>query len=109
MNDVSDEQAYEKGIYQVMMSLMMLKERGWLSRSKVQEWLNKAIVSGKFYFNEESVASDKAAWALTVVEQAVGRICRTRNKPQTTYTLFVGFLPFFISSIRAMPRGRHSS
>ncbi len=88
LNDVSDEQAHEKGIYQVMMSLMMLKERGWLSRSKVQEWLNKAIVSGKLYFNEESVASDKAAWALTVVEQAVGRICRTRNKPQTTYILF---------------------
>lgn len=88
LNDINDEQAYEKGIYQVMMSLMMLKERGWLSRGKVQEWLNKAIVGGKFYFNEESVASDKAAWALTVVEQAVGRICRTRNKPQTTYILF---------------------
>lgn len=88
LNDVNDEQAYEEDIYRVMFSLMMLKERGWLSRSKVQEWLNKAIVSGKFYFNEESVASDKAAWALTVVEQAVGRICRTRNKPQTTYILF---------------------
>lgn len=80
--------ADEQGIYRVMMSLMMLKERGWLSPNQVKRWLDCAVSGGKLYFREESVARDKASWALTILEQAVGRICRTRNKPHTTYILY---------------------
>ena len=44
-----------------------------------------------FYFSEKTelgIADDKAAWARNIIEQAVGRLCRTRNKPNTTYILF---------------------
>lgn len=73
-----------------MLTLMMLFERGCLSRSDVAQWLFYAL-SGNFMFGEKQnpgIVKDKAAWAQTTVEQAIGRLCRTRNKPQTTYILF---------------------
>lgn len=45
------------------------------------------------------IVKDKAAWAQTTVEQAIGRLCRTRNKPYTTYILFdESMKPFFDAS-----------
>jgi len=90
MNDDGNESTYEKSLYNAMLILMMLYERGCLSKSEVAQWLYKAI-SGAFYFGEKNnpgIIKDKAAWAQTVVEQAVGRLCRTRHKPQTTYIVF---------------------
>lgn len=82
------ESAYEKNLYGLMLSLMMLYERSWLSKKDVSKWLGKVITTSELRFREDSVALDKAAWAQTIVEQAVGRICRTKNKPETTYILY---------------------
>lgn len=73
-----------------MLSLMMLYERGGLSKNEIASWLCKAL-SNNFWFgdkNNPGIARDKAEWAQTIIEQAVGRLCRTRNKPQTTYILY---------------------
>ena len=89
INDDGTEMTYEKSLYNAMLVLMMLFERGCLSKGDVATWLNHAL-SDKFYFgpkNNPGITKDKAAWAQTVVEQAVGRLCRTRNKPHTTYIL----------------------
>jgi len=90
MNEDGYESTYEKSLYNVMLILMMLYERGCLSKEDVAQWLYTAI-SGEFHFSEKSnpgIVKDKAAWAQAMVEQAVGRLCRTRNKPHTTYILF---------------------
>lgn len=90
MAEDGNEQTFEKSLYNAMLSLMMLYERGCLSRNEVALWLNKAL-SNAFWFgdkNNPGITNDKAAWAQTMVEQAVGRLCRTRNKPHTTYILY---------------------
>lgn len=90
MNEDGNETTFEKSLYHAMLSLMMLYWRGCLSKKEVVGWLNQAL-SNKFYFTEKNnpgIAKDKAAWAQTVVEQAIGRLCRTRNKPRTTYILY---------------------
>ena len=90
MNEDDTETSYEKSIYNAMLVLMMLCERGCLSKYDVAQWLYKAL-SNLFYFSEKTelgIADDKAAWVRNIIEQAVGRLCRTRNKPDTTYILF---------------------
>ena len=98
MNEDDTETSYEKNIYNAMLVLMMLCERGCLSRYDVSQWLYKAL-SNKLLFSEKQepgAADDKAAWAQNIIEQAVGRLCRTRNKPQTTYILFdESMMPYF--------------
>ena len=84
------ESTFEKSFYNAMLVLMMLYERGCLSKSDVARWLYQALTNN-FYFSEKKdlgIAKDKAAWAQTIVEQAVGRLCRTRNKNRTTYLLY---------------------
>ena len=101
MNEDGNEATYEKSLYNAMLTLMMLFERGCLSRSDVAQWLFYAL-SGNFMFGEKQnpgIVKDKAAWAQTTVKQAIGRLCRTRNKPQTTYILFdESMKPFFDAS-----------
>ena len=101
MGDDNNEMSYEKSIYNAMLVLMMLYERGCLSRYDVSQWLYKAL-SNMLFFSEKQepgVADDKAAWAQNIIEQAVGRLCRTRNKPQITYILFdESMKPYFESS-----------
>lgn len=98
-NDDGLEQSFDAGLYRIMMSLMMLRERGWLSKDKVAHWLEEAISKKSIRFKEDAVAADKAAWAQTMIEQAVGRICRTRNKPASTYILYDdGMAEFFMGS-----------
>lgn len=90
MNEDGNESTFEKSLYNAMLSLMMLYERGYLSKNEVASWLCRAL-SNSFWFgdkNNPGIAKDKAAWAQTIVEQAVGRLCRTRNKPHTTYIMF---------------------
>lgn len=90
MMDYDSEEGFEKSLYNVMLTLMMLLERGYLAPNDVARWMFGAL-SGNFMFSEAQnpgVGKDKAAWAQTIVEQAVGRLCRTRNKPHTTYILF---------------------
>ncbi len=89
MNEDGETSA-EKSLYNAMLVLMMLFERGCLSRSEVSEWLSKAL-AGNFMFSEKNsvgIIKDKAAWTQTIIEQAIGRLCRTRNKPKTTYILY---------------------
>lgn len=90
MGDDGSESTYEKSLYNAMLVLMMLYERGCLSKNDVAQWLYNAI-SNNFMFGEKrnnGIIKDKSAWAQTTVEQAVGRLCRTRNKPHTTYILY---------------------
>lgn len=90
MSEDGNESTFEKSLYNTMLSLMMLYERGCLSKDEVASWLGRAL-SSTFWFgdkNNPGIGKDKAAWAQTVIEQAVGRLCRTRNKPHTTYILF---------------------
>lgn len=96
-NDDSQEQAFDAGLYRIMMSLMMLNERSWLTPNQVGHWLEEAISKKSIRFREDAVAMDKAAWAQTMIEQAVGRICRTRNKALSTYILYdEGMAEFFM-------------
>lgn len=101
MNEDGNEATFEKSLYNVMLILMMLYERGCLSKADVAQWLYYAL-SNNFMFGEKrnpGIVKDKAAWAQTTVEQAIGRLCRTRNKPHTTYILFdESMKPFFDSS-----------
>ena len=98
LNEDGSESTHEKGLYNVMLVLMMLFERGCLSRTEVAQWLYKAI-SNNFMFGEKNnngIIKDKSAWAQTTIEQAIGRLCRTRNKPRTTYILYDKSMePFF--------------
>lgn len=90
MNEDGTESTYEKSLYNVMLTLMMLYERGCLSKTDVAQWVYSAL-SNTFIFGEKQnpgILKDKSAWAQTTVEQAIGRLCRTRNKPHTTYILF---------------------
>lgn len=90
MNDDGNVFSYEKSLYNAMLILMMLYERNYLSKGDIKHWMYQAFAN-TFYFSEKTdkgIAMDKAAWAQTVVEQAVGRLCRTRNKPHTTYILY---------------------
>ena len=90
MSEDGSESTYEKSLYNAMLVLMMLYERGCLSKNDVAQWLYNAI-SNNFMFGEKrnnGIIKDKSAWAQTTVEQAVGRLCRTRNKPRTTYILY---------------------
>lgn len=90
MSEDGNEYTFEKNLHHAMLTLMMLFERGCLSKENVRLWLHQAL-SGTFYFgdkNNPGVAHDKAAWAQTIIEQAIGRLCRTRNKPHTTYVLY---------------------
>lgn len=101
MNDDGNEMTFEKGLYNAMLTLMMLYERGCLSKEDVAQWLCFAL-SNNLMFGEKrnpGIAIDKAAWAQTTIEQAIGRLCRTRNKPRTTYILFDDSMkPFFLAS-----------
>ena len=90
MNEDGTESTYEKSLYNAMLRLMMLYERGCLSKTDVAQWLYYAL-SNSIMFGEKQnpgIVKDKSAWAQTTVEQAIGRLCRTRNKPHTTYILF---------------------
>jgi hypothetical protein len=90
MSEDGSESTYEKSLYNAMLVLMMLYERGCLSKNDVAQWLYNAI-SNNFMFGEKrnnGIIKDKSAWVQTTVEQAVGRLCRTRNKPHTTYILY---------------------
>ena len=98
MNSYDFDAEYEKSLYNVMLTLMMLHERGCLSREDINYWICNAL-SNHFYFGENNnpgIVMDKAAWAQTTLEQAVGRLCRTKNKPRSTYILFdESIIPFF--------------
>lgn len=90
MNEDGTEATFEKSLYNAMLTLMMLYERGCLSKADVRQWLTNALTNN-FMFSERKnpgIIKDKTAWAQTTIEQAVGRLCRTRNKPYKTYILF---------------------
>lgn len=86
-----NESAFERGLYNIMLKLMMFYENGYISRSEVASWINRAL-SGNFIFSadtiDDGILLDKTSWVQSTVEQAVGRICRTCNKTRTTYILY---------------------
>lgn len=98
LNEDGYESTYERSLHLTMLTLMMLYERGCLSRSDVAQWLHQAL-SNTFYFGDTKnpgILHDKAAWMQTIIEQAIGRLCRTRNKPRTTHILYdESITPYF--------------
>lgn len=97
MNDDGLESSLEKSLYRTMLVLMMLHERGCISKTNVQTYIGMAMAN-KLFFKDTTggVYKDKSAWVVTIVEQAVGRLCRTRNKPNTTHILYdESMAPFF--------------
>ena len=101
MNEDGNESTFEKSLYNAMLTLMMLYERGYLSKANVAHWLYYALTNTIMFSEKQNpgIMKDKAAWAQTTVEQAIGRLCRTRNKPYTTYILFdESMKPFFDAS-----------
>ncbi|WP_455590727.1 hypothetical protein [Bacteroides sp.] len=100
LTDETTEEDYEKGLHKAMLTLMMLHERGCLSELDVKHCLAQAL-AGKLYFGEsynKGIGKDKSAWVQTTIEQAVGRLCRTRNKPHTTHILYDNNMSVYICS-----------
>lgn len=81
---------WEKSFYNVLLNLLMFYETGTMSMEQVLHWAYKAQIND-FMFSENtcpSILMDKIAWMQTIIEQAVGRICRTKNKSCSTYILY---------------------
>ena len=81
---------YEKDLYKIMLSLMIFYHEGLLSYADIKNLLNTAL-NNNFYFSEKTysaIYTDKAAFVQTIIEQAIGRICRTNNKVPNTYILY---------------------
>lgn len=90
-DDDLSENKYESNVYKAMLTLMMLYERGCLAKYEIASLLYSVLSSAPLYFSEDTyqgVVKDKAAWAQSIIEQAVGRLCRTKNKPHTTHILY---------------------
>lgn len=82
-------------------SLQKLQERGYLSPQETKQELRSAYTRGYNFSvkNHPSVYLDQSEWLLTVLEQAVGRICRTKNKPRTTYILYDDAISGYLGTI----------
>ena len=90
-DDDPSENKYETNVYKAMLTLMMLYERGCLAKYEVASLLYSVLSATPLYFSEDTyqgVIKDKAAWAQSIIEQAVGRLCRTKNKSNTTHILY---------------------
>ncbi len=85
-----NEKDYEQSLYKIMLNLMMLYERGCLSTNEVRQEMYDALVGRLFFKANEYTAcsNDRSAWAQAIIEQAIGRLCRTRNKTGVTYILY---------------------
>lgn len=86
LEDKVSENDFLRDLLQTSLNLLMLRQRGCLSQGQVLQYLRDAIsrslkVSEK---DNDELLRIKSAWAQDIVEQAVGRLCRTHNKPFTT-------------------------
>lgn len=91
MDDEVSKNKYETNVYKAMLTLMMLFDRGSLAKYEVASLLYSVLSASRFYFSEDlypGIIRDKALWAQCIIEQAVGRLCRTKNKPHTTHILY---------------------
>jgi hypothetical protein len=93
-----DNLSKEQSLYKIMLTLMMLWDNAKLSKADVENYLGQALRE-QFFFSDKNNADvllDKAAWVLTMTEQAVGRLCRTKNKMPVTHILYdQSMLPYF--------------
>lgn len=90
-DDEVSENKYETNVYKAMLTLMMLFYRGCLAKYEVASLLYSVLSASQLYFSEDTyqgITKDKALWAQCIIEQAVGRLCRTKNKPYTTHILY---------------------
>lgn len=88
----------EHYIYNLMLFTMMCYDRGYFSSNQVAYYMRRALAKERYLglTNDENLLADKVAWMQSFIEQAVGRICRTRNKPAVTHILFDDDLAPFI-------------
>lgn len=91
----------DEGFLDMASSLQKLQERGYLSPQETKQELRSAYTRGYNFSvkNHPSVYLDQSEWLLTVLEQAVGRICRTKNKPRTTYILYDDAISGYLGTI----------
>lgn len=76
--------------YNILLTLSMFESRAYMTEREVANWIYRAK-SGNFLFSEKTcptILPDKAAWMQTILEQAVGRISRTKNKTPMTYIFY---------------------
>lgn len=76
--------------YNILLTLSMFESRAYMTEKDVANWIYRAK-SGNFFFSEKTsptILPDKAAWMQTILEQAVGRISRTKNKTPSTYIFY---------------------
>ena len=80
----------EADIYRILLNEAMFYERGYHSSAEVTSVVNRAV-NGIHHFTFKAnglVSLDKSAWIANVLEQSIGRLCRTKNKPSTTYIFY---------------------
>lgn len=90
INPTQTREEYEKQLLECMYDFMKLNEKGLLSVYEVERLIWDALNS-KLMFSDKNnlgVAKNKAFWAKDILQQAIGRICRTKNKPSITHILY---------------------
>ena len=88
--DRDDPDSYERQLYLTVLNIMMLYERGNLSEKELTDMLRRTVLgTGELSKRiNAAVFTDACWWAQSKLSQAVGRICRTRYKSETTHILF---------------------
>ena len=79
--------------YNALLSLGMFYENGYMTKTEVARWASTAFFTpAQFRFRSDGTVLDKSAWVFAILEQAIGRICRTKNKNPNTYIYYDGKL-----------------
>lgn len=95
--EYSDDE--EKQKYLSLLNLMMFYEDGMLSLKETYSYIdaiikNQPILAGNA--GKHALKKDKAKWMLTILEQSIGRLCRTKNKNRTTHIFYdEGIMEYF--------------
>lgn len=74
-----------------MLSCMMFMDDGKINRKQAYQILNSILKQSDLYLSVDEIPGlrkDKANWMLTILEQSVGRLCRTKTKNETTYIFY---------------------
>lgn len=77
--------------YLSLLNLMMFYEDGKICLKEVFSYLDAILKNQQVYVrigDNPAMAKDKAKWMLVILEQAVGRLCRTKNKNNVTHIFY---------------------
>lgn len=105
--DNNDLSRKETSFYNILLTLCMFQYKGLMSSNEVAYWIYKAK-NNQMFFSENvcnTILLDKVAWLQTTIEQAIGRIARTKNKPLRTHILFddrIGYYAQWFNTKKSM-------